>query len=171
MNNRFIVILILFNFMIGVYAGMFVKDMYENGLGEKQEIPASNEQEQQMITSPYDRIGEERISVFNDKITIDLSDLQGKEISWATYADTKSMIPTIGKGCNGLEFIPTTPAEIHRGDMIAFQRDESLIIHRVVDIGADEQGWFVKTKGDNNKFFDEKVRFSEIKFVTFGIIC
>jgi hypothetical protein len=171
MKNTAVMLLILCNFAIGIYAGMFIQSFYKNELAGKQEMPEANERETVQVNAPYDRIQERSINVYADKIVIDLADLQGRKISWATYADTKSMVPTIGKGCNGLEFVPTATAEVHRGDMIAFVREDALIIHRVIDIGSDEQGWFVKTKGDNNQFLDEKIRFSQIKFVTFGIIC
>lgn len=171
MKNKAIMLLILCNFAIGIYAGIVIESFYNGELQGKQEIPASNRQEAVQVNAPYDRIQERNIDVFTDKIVIDLVDLQGRKVSWATYADTKSMIPTIGKGCNGLEFVPTATAEVHRGDMIAFVREDALIIHRVIDIDSDERGWFVKTKGDNNQFLDEKIRFSQIKFITFGIIC
>ncbi len=45
-----------------------------------------------------------------------------------------------------------------------------LIIHRVVEIGEDEQGTYFITKGDNNFFSDGKVRFGQIKYVTIGVI-
>ena len=171
MNDKAIILLIFCNFAIGIYAGMLLESFYSNEVKGKQEVPEADKQHTVQVTAPYDRIQEKNINVYADKIVIDLKDLPDRKISWATYADTKSMVPTIGKGCNGLEFVPTATAEVHRGDMIAFVREDALIIHRVVDISSDEQGWFVKTKGDNNQFLDEKIRFSQIKFITFGIIC
>lgn len=45
-------------------------------------------------------------------------------------------------------------------------------MHRVVEIGEDEQGWFAITKGDNNEEVDPgKRRFQDIKRITVGVIC
>lgn len=165
-------LLIIFNFIIGIYVGALSYDFYNNGLKVKKEEPLKeNLPPTEIINSPSDRIDEENIEVYKDKIIINLKDLQGKEISWSTYADTKSMIPTIGKGCNGLEFIPESPEEINIGDMIAFKRGDSLIIHRIIKTGIDNNGWFAITKGDNNQYNDGRISFEDIQFVTFGIIC
>ena len=160
--------LILFNFALGIYAGAFFTYMYPTM--HKQEQPLAEEVVQASI-SPFDHIKEANIDVYRDRIIINLPDLEKRKVSWSTYADTKSMTPTFGKGCNGLEFIPQSTNDIHLGDLVAFKKDETLIIHRVIELGNDEQGWFTITKGDNNKNDDGKIRFDDVRFVTFGIIC
>jgi len=171
MRNTAITFLVIFNFALGIYAGVFFNTFYKDEFQLKEEVPQENRQELAQITAPYDRINENNIEVYKDKIIINLQDLKGRDISWATYADTKSMVPTIGKGCNGLEFVPSSPNEVHKGDLVAFQKGDSLIIHRVISTGVDEFGWFAVTKGDNNQYTDGKVSFDDIKFITFGIIC
>jgi hypothetical protein len=171
MRNGVVVLIILFNFALGIYAGFFLKSFYDNEFEVKTELPQENEEENVELKAPHNWIREENIGVYADKIVIDLADLEGRKTSWATYANTGSMLPTFGQGCNGLEFIPSSPADIHVGDLVAFKRDDSLVIHRVVKTGIDNYGWFAFTKGDNNRFVDERLSFDMISFVTFALVC
>ncbi len=120
------------------------------------------------LASPYDRIKENQIHVYKDKIVIDI-----EGASWATYADTNSMDPLFDYGANGLELIPRNENEIHIGDIAAYESKITgeLIVHRVVNIKEDSRGKYFIFKGDNNKTADpEKVRFQQIKYVLIGII-
>ena len=115
--------------------------------------------------SPRDRIAEEDIHVFADRVVIDIEDPV-----WATFTDTNSMDPVIDTGANAIEIIPKTPEEIQAGDIIAYTSGNISIIHRVVEVGNDGQ-WYAITKGDNNPTTDPgKVRFSQIKRVVVAII-
>ena len=118
--------------------------------------------------SPKDRITEDQIHIYSDRIVIDI-----EEASWATYADTNSMDPLLDIGANGIEIIPKSENDLHIGDIAAYQSKSSqeLIVHRIVEIKEDEQGKYFIFKGDNNKTEDiEKVRFNQIKYVLIGII-
>lgn len=155
-------------FMLGLIAGIVFVAYFPQ---ENLEIPLLTEPRESGILAPKDRIDDKNIQVFNDRVIIDLKDLRGRKVSWSAFADTESMVPTLDQGCNGLEFVPSSYQDVHVGDMIAFEQHKRLIIHRIQKIGQDQDGWFAITKGDNNKFTDGKVRWSEIKYVTFGIIC
>ncbi|MDP1694246.1 MAG: hypothetical protein Q8L34_01780 [Candidatus Woesearchaeota archaeon] len=155
-------------FVLGLIAGIVFVTYFPQ---ENLEIPLLTEPRESANLAPKDRIDDKNIHVFNDHIEIDLKDLQGRKVSWSTFADTESMVPTLDKGCNGLEFIPSSTQDLHIGDMIAFEQNKRLIIHRIQKTGQDKDGWFAITKGDNNEYSDGKVRWSEIKYVTFGIIC
>ncbi len=120
------------------------------------------------ISSPHDRIKEEQIHIFPDKVVIDV-----KNASWASYADTNSMDPFLDYGSNGLELTPQAEDDLFIGDVAAYESKitKELIIHRIVDIREDSKGKYFIFKGDNNSTIDpEKVRFSQIKFVLIGII-
>ncbi|MBI2144514.1 hypothetical protein HYU17_05200 [Candidatus Woesearchaeota archaeon] len=68
---------------------------------------------------------------------------------------------------------PKGTGDIMKGDLVAYQSNEAggLVVHRVIEIGNDEQGWFAVTKGDNAAANDpEKVRFGQIKQVVVGIL-
>ncbi len=119
-------------------------------------------------TSPYDRIREDQIHVYKDKIVIDISDA-----SWASYTDTNSMDPILDFGANGLELIPESEDNLFVGDIVAYESKitSDLIVHRIIEIKYDDEGKYFVLKGDNNKTSDpEKVRFSQIKYVLIGII-
>ncbi len=128
------------------------------------EIPFASASPEQL--SPTDRVSEDQVLIFPDYILINI-----KNAKWASFADTNSMDPLIDKGANALQVIPQTPTEIQVGDVISYQHEGDRIIHRVVYIGEDEQGWYCIVKGDNNKVSDPgKVRFDKIDRVLFGVL-
>jgi len=118
--------------------------------------------------SPFDHIKPEQIHVYEDKIVIDIKGAQ-----WSEFADTNSMDPTIDVGANALQMVPQSPDDIYVGDIVSYESElvDGVIIHRVVEIGDDEEGKYFILKGDNNPFRDPgKVRFSQIRRVLVGII-
>ena len=171
MNNKLTILIILFNFALGIYAGLFVEDFYNTKFTGNIENPEEDILGNIARLAPHNRIGEEDITVFDDRIIIDLKSLKGRKTSWSTYADSGSMRPTLGKGCNGLEFVPKTPQEVYEGDIIAFSKNGGLIVHRVIQTGYDTEGWFAITQGDSNEFSDGKVRFDQTEYITYAIIC
>ena len=115
--------------------------------------------------SPSNWISEEDIILLKDKIIININNA---ELSY--YSPTGSMRPTLDEGANGIRITPTNSDDINIGDIISFNRDGILIVHRVIGKGYDENGLYFITKGDNNNFSDGKVRFSDIKYITIGIL-
>jgi hypothetical protein len=115
--------------------------------------------------APSDFIKEDNILVYKDKIVIDVDNA-----SLSKYASTGSMLPVFDTGANGIRVKVNSPDEIKLGDIISYERNGGLIVHRVIEIGTDSQGLYFVTKGDNNAISDGKVRFSEIKYITIGII-
>jgi len=118
--------------------------------------------------SPFDHITEDQIHVFQDRIIIDLQNAE-----WATFTDTNSMDPVIDLGANAIEIRPSSPEQIHIGDIISYRSkySEGVIIHRVVETGEDEDGWYARMKGDNNNLMDPgKVRFDQIERLVVAII-
>ena len=60
---------------------------------------------------------------------------------------------------------------INVGDIAVYRTATFYAIHRVVEIGNDEQGKFYRFKGDNNPVRDpEKIRENEIKWLSLGVI-
>lgn len=118
--------------------------------------------------SPSDIISEDNIKVYNDRIVIYVD-----HPLWAKFTDTNSMDPVFDQGSNALQIAPKAEKQIHVGDIISFTTDleEGTIIHRVIEIGNDSEGWYAITKGDNNLYPDPgKTRFDHIKKLLFGII-
>ncbi len=116
-------------------------------------------------SAPFNFVGEEQIHIYDDKIIIEVS---GASLS--RYAPTGSMKPVLDEHSNGIRIKPNSEGEIHIGDIISFRKDSYLIVHRVVDKGEDEQGFYFITKGDNNDIVDGKIRFKDIEYVTIGVI-
>jgi hypothetical protein len=120
------------------------------------------------LESPQDHISEDNIHVFNNKVVIDVEDAV-----WSTFTNTNSMDPIIDTGANGLEISPKSPSDINVGDIISYKPEgkNGLVIHRVVATGYDGEGWYARTKGDNNPTVDPgKVRFNQIHGVLIGVI-
>lgn len=118
------------------------------------------------VASPGDRIMEDQIKVFKDRIVINVENAQ-----WARFTDTNSMDPIFDQGSNTLEIKPETPADVEVGDIISYYYGERIIVHRVTDIGTDEAGVFYTVQGDNNESNDPiKVRFDQIHGVVIGIL-
>lgn len=83
------------------------------------------------------------------------------------------MDPVIDIGANAIQIVPDSEEMISPGDIISYttRLAEGTIIHRVVETGYDEAGWYAITKGDNLRSPDpEKVRFSHIKRVLVAVI-
>ena len=92
---------------------------------------------------------------------------------WVTVAGTKSMEPVLMQGAQAIERVPSTASELKVGDIITY--DSSVknlpIIHRIVEIGSDQFGWFARTKGDNaQNIDDELVRFPQVTGVVVAIL-
>ena len=112
-------------------------------------------------STPLNRIREEDIEVYDDRIIIKVDKPQ-----IARFTDTGSMEPTFGSEANAIEIVPQSPEEIHVGDIVSYYSEiaDSTIIHRVIETGYDEKGWYAYFKGDNLLRRDpEKVRFPQIR--------
>jgi len=118
--------------------------------------------------SPADHVKEKNIHVYSDKVVLDLAGA-----TWSSFTDTNSMDPLIDAGANGIEIKPKSTDELKKGDIIAFRTPyaSGIIIHRIAETGSDDNGWYAKTKGDNNPTVDPgKVRFKDITGVVVGVI-
>jgi len=115
--------------------------------------------------TPSDLIHEDQIEVYPNKIIIHI-----ENASISRYAATGSMKPVLDEYSNGIRVIPKSEEEIHVGDIITFEENNYLVVHRVIEKGIDEKGTYFITKGDNNTTPDEKIRFKNVRYITVGII-
>ena len=116
-------------------------------------------------SAPFDYINENDITIYDDKIVINIEDA-----SMSRYAPTGSMKPLLDENSNGIRVVPDSIEDIHVGDIISFKQDNLLIVHRVVEIGEDEDGVYFITKGDNTNLIDGKIRFEDVEYKTIGVI-
>ncbi len=118
--------------------------------------------------SPANRISEADIKVYNQRILIEVEDA-----ILARFTDTRSMEPVIDKNSNAIEIKPQSMNEIKKGDIISYKSAFSKynVLHRVVEKGFDEQGPYLRAKGDNLDYVDpEKIRFEQVDRVVVGIL-
>lgn len=167
-----IISIFLIGFSIGIYSTTLINSpQKEFTIGEdtsvglnKFSLGISSEEK----PSPSERITEDQIHVYNNKVTFDIENPE-----WATFTDTNSMDPVLDKGAYAIEIVPKSVNEIQVGDIASYksQFSDGTIIHRVIEIGTDEDGWFAKFKGDNNADADPgKIRFNQIQRVVVAII-
>jgi hypothetical protein len=116
-------------------------------------------------SSPEGRIEKENILLYEDKIIINI-----QNASISNYASSSSMNPLINDKSSGIRIVPSTEEEISIGDIVSFERNDKLIVHRVVKKGIDKEGIYFITKGDGSIISDGKVRFHEIRYITIGIL-
>ena len=114
--------------------------------------------------APSDFIKEDDIAVYSDRVVIRVSNA-----SLSYYAPTNSMTPTFDSGANGIRIRPSSAEDIWAGDIVTYESGQGLIVHRVIEIGSDDEGIYFITKGDNNPSSDGKIRFSQIRYKTIGI--
>ncbi len=126
------------------------------------EMPLGTNEEK---LSPQNYINTGEIEIKNDKIIININDAR-----IGRFANTSSMMPLINENANSIEIIPKEPEQIHGGDIVTFEQDGILIVHRVINTGYDEKGWYAITKGDNTEAADGKIRFEQIYYITIGIL-
>ena len=118
--------------------------------------------------SPGDWIKGNQIKVYKDKVILDIPDAVVAE-----FAGSNSMDPHIDETTNGVEIVPKTPNDISVGDIVAYRSKfaDGTIIHRVIEKGRDEDGFYYIMKGDNNNEKDPgKIRFDQIERVLVAII-
>ena len=117
--------------------------------------------------SPSDWIKERQIEMRPDGVLIKINKPQ-----WAILTNTNSMDPVFDETSHLIQIIPTAQEQINKGDIVSYQSPLGfMIVHRVVDIGIDAQGWYAIFKGDNNPTPDPwKVRWDMVKRVTIMIV-
>jgi hypothetical protein len=150
-------LIFLFTLLLTFSLGMLATALVEEVTLVSASLPTS---------TPQDRIAQEHVRVYHDKIVIQVADAR-----WASFADTNSMAPLFDHRSHALQVVPSSPEEISVGDIISYISGELIIIHRVVYIDEDQEGWYAIVKGDNNKVADPgKIRFEQIDRVVIGIL-
>ncbi|MDD5177813.1 MAG: hypothetical protein PHT54_00840 [Candidatus Nanoarchaeia archaeon] len=125
--------------------------------------PLANAKE---INSPSDRIKIDDLTLSNEKLIINY-----ENIHLAQFEDTNSMDPVLDDKSIGIEIVPDYENEINEGDIVAYESEYGIIIHRVEKISYDNDGWYATMKGDNNSVSDPyNVRFDQIKYVLVGVL-
>ena len=116
--------------------------------------------------APQNRISDNQITIENNRVIINIPNAQT-----ATFSNTNSMLPLLSNTARAIQIIPESTNDLNLGDVISYDFNGRTVIHRIVEIGFDENGWYAITKGDNNIQADpDKVRFNQIRRVLVAII-
>lgn len=158
MIERILIYIIVF--LIG-----FLSCMLVGVLVAETEIPFDIGIDLTNAEAPGDWVEESQIHIYENAVVIDVD---GASLS--RYAPTGSMVPILDEDSNGIRIVPENEEDIEVGDIITFEQDNQLIVHRVSEKGEDSEGVYFITKGDNNNITDGKIRFEDVRYVTIGII-
>ena len=146
---------------------VFVPEYIEVGCTEPTIIIEEKKLTGEERPSPADRIEDSDVNTFSNSVRIDIKNAKLRE-----FIDSNSMDPLIDKGTTTIEIKPKNADEIKVGDIIAYYVEgyDYAFVHRVVEIGEDEEGIYFVTKGDNYYKEDSKVRFSQVEGIVVGIL-
>ena len=115
--------------------------------------------------APSDWVSEDDIVVFDDKVVLRIAN-----VTLSNYADSGSMSPVLDEGANGIRVVPESADDVNVGDIVSYDFDGIMIVHRVVEKDVDGEGVYFVMQGDNNFVSDGKVRFDDVRYVTVGIL-
>ena len=109
--------------------------------------------------------------VNNISLSATVISFEGEDLTWSEVADTNSMVPTIDRGTKVIFTKQFDIGDLKVGDIISYRRGDRNILHRIVELGYDSEGWYAVTKGDNARLSDlERVRKDDITKVVIAII-
>ena len=117
------------------------------------------------LNSPSNYVNEEDIILMNDRIILKIHNA-----TLSNYKDTGSMGPFLNGDANGIRIVPPSEKDVNIGDIVSYRIRDFLIVHRVVKKGIDDEGIYFIVQGDTNLISDGKIRFSDIEYVTIGVI-
>ncbi len=150
--------------LVGIALLCFLCGMLTPSLIHTTQIPSSTIAPER--ASPQDWVSESNIHVYSDKVVITIPNAK-----WATFANTNSMDPVLDQGNYGIQIVPTSPEQLKVGDIITYNYHGEHIIHRIVQIGQDANGYYFIVKGDNNPAPDpQPVRWSQVERVLVAVV-
>ena len=117
------------------------------------------------LDPPSNHVDEENIIIMNDRIILKIPN-----VTLSNYKDTGSMGPFLNGDANGIRIVPSSEEDVDVGDIVSYRVGDFLVVHRVVEKGNDDDGVYFIVQGDTNLISDGKIRFSDIEYVTVGII-
>ena len=161
---------IIFAILIAFALGMLVSMMVDaSPVVEQAQDTVKIFSNSQDVPSPSDTIKQEDIHVYANRVEIDIAGAIP-----AVFTDTNSMDPVFDFGATAIELPVTDPNVIQVGDIVSYVTPlapGSVIVHRVVEIGEDEEGLYFIFKGDNNPTTDpDKVRPEQLQRKVIGIL-
>jgi len=132
----------------------------------KERIPDSSEVLPSEKPSPQDFVSQSKINVYGNRVMFYVSNPV-----LTKFTDTNSMDPLFDSSANGIEIRPKYESDISIGDVISYNVDDTLFVHRVVEIGYDDKGWYAFVKGDNEVLYNlNKIRFEQVNGILVAII-
>lgn len=122
------------------------------------------------LPSPRDIIPQKDIKYIPSKGKIEISNIS-PSIWLTTVQDTNSMDGVMDYGHTCLLTDNFDPRDLEVGDVVVYRAGSGQLIHRIVEIGTDEEGRYYRMKGDNCYAIDPYlVRGKHIVWLLLGVI-
>lgn len=148
---RLVMSIVLFLFIMSLIVLAFILGMYTN--------------RNTLRVTPSDYIHPEQIHIFNDSVCIDVENPR-----LSSYANSGSMKNTLDENSNGIT-IAINQSNISIGDIVTYEKDNELIIHRVINIKKENNETFYLMLGDNNgRLTDGWINKSQLRYKTIALI-
>lgn len=162
-----IVLAVLIAFSLGMLVSMFVSA--ETPVVEQAQETISIFSNPEDVPSPSDTLSDDQIHVMSDRVEIDIAG-----VIPVVFTDTNSMDPVIDFGTTALELTITDPNELQVGDIVSYvtpRAPGTTVVHRIVEIGEDEEGLYFIFKGDNNPTTDpDRIRADQLQRKVIGLL-
>ena len=107
--------------------------------------------------------------IHNDIYTITFLNVENKSFYLTSTSNkSNSMSPWSSPDCVLLVMKPNTTdlKNLKAGDIIVFNQDDKLIVHRIIHVNEDDT---FTTKGDNNIVVDDLVHYDDIVGIVVGV--
>ena len=120
--------------------------------------------------SPRDITLQGNIKYIKSKKTIEIRNVP-PTIWLTTVQDTNSMDPVMDYTHTCILTDNFDPRDLAVGDAVVYRAGAGQILHRIVEIGTDEEGRYYRLKGDNCYYIDPYiVRGKHIRWLLLGVI-
>jgi len=117
------------------------------------------------VSSPQSYFSDEELLLHEGGLLLEHDDVR-----LVHFSDTGSMEPLISGESRGIVVSLESYGNLAVGDIIGFEKNKQTIVHRVIGLGEDAEGFYVITRGDNGFSDDGKVRKEDIEYVVVGIL-
>ncbi len=140
--------------ILGIALGWII-GMHSNGIILEQ--PAGYVSTEQL--SPGNYLNENQFYATKTNLLINQPNIQ-----LTRYTNTNSMDPVLDENSNGIE-LPYTGQTLHPGDIISYEKNKTLYIHRIINITNDDY----TVKGDNTTT-TETIQKEQLRGILIGIL-
>lgn len=114
------------------------------------------------LSPPGDYFSTEDVLLYDDQVVINI---ENARLNY--YDSTGSMIPVLYEGAIGISVVPESADEVNVGDIVSYNKNGNLLVHRVISKSSDGTTFVVK--GDNAPT-EDTISFEDIEHKLVGVL-